>query len=252
MKQFLILFKKDLLELYRTKKILILGIVFLFFAMLSPVFAKMMPEIIGLVGDDIVIELPEITIMHSFDQFFKNFTQIGIFALVITFGGLIVNEKKKGLYNSLINNGILKRNFVLAKIFSQLLVITVIYLISLILFSLYNYILFDQVVVDYMFVSLFSFYMYLVFLICLVNFFSAIFKSSTVVLVMSFATIFGSLLFDLFKFGKYLPNYLISIATQVIKDGSFMDYFLFNIIITSFICLFLIIGSIKLCSNLEN
>ena len=249
MKQYLILLKKDFMELYRTKKILIIAIIFIMFAMVSPIIASVAPELFKSLGGDIAINLPVPTIVDSYTQFVKNIAQICCFTLIIVFGGLIVKEKRLGLFNNLLNNRVHKRNFVLSKISAQYITVTIIYVLSCLAFSLYNYILFDAFFAEYSFVSFLAIYVYLLFVISFVNFYSVISKSNVVSIVLSFSTILLISLFDLFKFGKYLPNYLLNIAVNVFGDKTCLDYIWQNILIALFLSVLMILLSIKLCKN---
>ena len=96
-------------------------------------------------------------------QFFKNISQIGLFVLIIVYSSLIVEERQKGMFANLIINGANKYNFVLAKVISQIIVFTIIYLVSILLFFLYTFILFEQVFTSYFLISFISYYIYYLF-----------------------------------------------------------------------------------------
>lgn len=251
MKQFIILLKKDLMELFRTKEFLILASIFIFFALMSPLMAKMTPEVLKMLGDDIIIQIPEISIIDSYIQFFKNLSQIVIFTLIIIFSSLIVNDRVKGLYTNLINNGVNKRNYIFSKITSQLLIVTLIYIISILFFGFYNLVLFDEMFMNYSIYSFISFYIYIIFIISIINMFSTISKSNTISITLSFITMFLIMIFDLFKFGKYLPNYLISISNNILVDKTYFDYMFTNWIITLGLSLIIILLTIMHCNHKE-
>ena len=85
MKQFGILLNKDLLELYRTKKVLIILSIFAIMALLSPVLTYMTPELLSALGDEFQITLPEMTIIDSYLQLASNINQICMLVLVMCF-----------------------------------------------------------------------------------------------------------------------------------------------------------------------
>jgi len=251
MNQLIILLKKDLMELFRTKKFLIILILLGIFALTSPLFAKMTPEILKLLGDDIQITMLDPTIVDSYIQFVGNLSQMGIFAFIIAFSGLIVNERKKGLLTNLLNNGVTKANFILSKVISQKIIIVIIFLISIILFEFYNLILFEEMFPKNSIISHIALFIYFMFIIAVTNFFSTISKSKMIGLIMSFLVVFSIMIFDLVSFGKYLPNYLLSISIGVLGDGTVLDYAYINMGITLAISLLLVILSIKMCKNKE-
>ncbi|MCL2355067.1 MAG: hypothetical protein FWC68_04270 [Oscillospiraceae bacterium] len=254
MKQYMILFKKDFLELYRTKRILIIAIIFVLFALTSPLLASLLPELIGSleVGNQTIqLNIPDATIVDSNMQLVNNLDQAGILTLIACLGGLIVKERKTGLYNNLLNNGVKKSNFILSKISVQVLVVTAIYIISLILFSIYNYVLFDNFLVENSILSFLAFYVYMLFILAVINLYSVLAKSTIVSIVLSILTMFLIMILDLFRFGRYLPNYLTNIATQIFNNQAYTDLIFRNIAITLVISIIIVIASIVLCKSKE-
>jgi ABC-2 type transport system permease protein len=251
MKQFFTLYKKDLLELWQTKKVLILAIVMIFFAMTSPIIAEMTPQILSLVGDAVQIIVPEVTIHDSYVQFVGNFVQVGAWTMIAVYAGSIANEKKRGLFTNLVSNGVKKYNFVFSKIESQILVMSLIYGVSILLFSLYNYIIFEQFFLFFSWMTFLAIWIYLIFIICLTNFYSVVTKSGGLTILLSITTMLMFGIFDLFAFGKYLPNYLLSISTGVLEDASMLDYAWWTILATMGISIVLVFLSVKLLKNKE-
>ena len=251
MKQLVTLLKKDIMELYRTKKILVLATVFLFFTILSPISAYLLPDILEMVGqydDSIVIIVPDPTYVDSYTQFISNFSQITILVMIIVFAPLIVEEKRKGTFHTLLNNGVSKSNFVLAKAISQIKVMTLLYLISAGIFLVYTKILFDQALITNWIWFFVSIYLYYVFLICLINLISVISKNNIMSIGISLVAFFGIMLFNFIPIiGKYLPNYLITIATRIIVDNEYLQYININYIVTIVLSISLLLLSVKLC-----
>ena len=252
MKQFISLMKKDFMELFRTKKILILGIVFLFFTILSPISAYLLPDLFELIGQteqEIIIIFPDPTYVDSYYQFISNFGQMVVFVMIIVLAPLIVDEKRKGTFHTLLNNKVSKANFVLSKVLSQVKVITGLYLISIGAFLLYTKILFDQAIFSNWILFFVSIYFYLIFLICMVNLISVISKTNITSIVMSILAFFSIMIFNFIPFiGKYMPNHLMTIATNIITDGDYAKYANGNIIVTILLSIVLLFLSIKLCS----
>jgi ABC-2 type transport system permease protein len=249
MRKFTILFRKDLLELWRTKKILILALVFILFALSSPVLAYYTPEILKSLGASrMQITIPKATIYDSYDQFYKNIGQIGLFVLIIVISGLIVNERRRGQFTSLLNNGVNKTNFVLSKIISQILVFNLIYILAIGCFSIYNLVLFDKTWLAHSFLSLFLTYVYFLFTICLTNFFSSWLKNMTLTLVLSLAVSIFMGLFSMFEFGKYLPSYLPNLASSTLHGQDLTNAYQ-TLGISCLISLLLVLLAVKLCSN---
>ena len=77
MKTFITFFKKELLEQIRTKKLMILTLLFIFFGILNPLTAKLTPWLLEMLSESmessgINITVMEITALDSWVQFFKN------------------------------------------------------------------------------------------------------------------------------------------------------------------------------------
>lgn len=108
--------KKEFLEQFRTGRGLILLAVFFLFGMMSPLLAKLMPELLGSMDmQGIKLVLPEPTAMDAYTQFFKNFTQMGIPILLLVFGGTLSNELSRGTLIILLAKGLPRHNLVLSK-----------------------------------------------------------------------------------------------------------------------------------------
>lgn len=251
MNQFLILIKKDMIELYRTKKLLIIGIIFVLFAILSPVTAYLTPNIIEMLSKsdpNVIITVPDPTYIDSYIQFFNNFSQMCTLVVIIVFAPLIVEEKRKGTFHTLLNNKVSRSNFVISKIISQLKSFTFFYIVSILIFMLYTYILFEQTLAPYWLLSFTSLYIYFIFLIGIINLMSVITKTNIMSIVASLAVFFSIMILNFIPIiGKYLPNYLITISNNLIIDNSYLQYVVVNYIVTLTLFVITVMLSIKLC-----
>jgi len=249
MSQFSILLKKDLMELVRTKRLLIIAIIFVVFALSSPLLAKLMPELLKMLEDTIQIIVPDATIVDSYAQFAKNISQICLYGLIAVFGGLIVVERRSGMYNNLLNNGVKRHNFVLSKVTAQLLVMTGVYVVSCLLFCIYNQVLFGEFWPYDSLLSFTALYVFLVFMICLINLFSVLCKSVVMAIVFGFLATIVIALPDLFTWGKYLPNHLISVSMLAFGDPVVIEYAWKTILIALGLSGVVVSASVLLCKS---
>jgi ABC-2 type transport system permease protein len=196
------------------------------------------------------VEIPKATLFDSYHQLYGNLGQIGLFVLIILSAGQIVNERKKSQFTSLLNNGVNKIQFVLSKIVSQLLLFSLVYLLSLAFFGIYNFILFDKVFAAHSALSFALIFINFFFTIALVNFFSSFAKSTTAAMVLSFISILVLSLFNLFSFGKYLPTYLTSLAEDVLKGNHVTNAYQ-TLGITLALAFILSALAVQLCRNKE-
>src|ERR1035437_5743953 len=130
MKMFITFTKKELLEEWRNFKILILFLVLIAFGMLSPVLAKMMPDIFSQIDVGFALTIPKPTYMDSYLQFFKNITQMGIIVVILIFSGNITGELQKGTAILMLSKGLSKLTFIVSKFISMVIIWTVGYALS--------------------------------------------------------------------------------------------------------------------------
>jgi len=132
MKQFFAFTKKELAESVVTYRLYILLAVFLIFGMMSPLFAKLTPELLKtLETSGIAIQMPEPTAMDSWAQFFKNVGQMGMLVLAISFSGIMASELSKGTLIILLAKGLNRHVVILSKFFASTILWTVSYLACL-------------------------------------------------------------------------------------------------------------------------
>ncbi|MCH4169864.1 MAG: ABC transporter permease [Lactobacillus sp.] len=99
--------KKELLETWRTYRFLILAVVVLIFALMSPLIAKLTPDIMKMsFGKTLQLAIPKPTSIDSWTQFYKNMTQMGIFVVAILFGGTMSQELSRGTLVNLVTKGL--------------------------------------------------------------------------------------------------------------------------------------------------
>ncbi len=84
MNGFLAFTQKELTEQLRGFKALILVAVLFLFGMMSPLLAKIMPDILsGMSIQGMTINIPAPTVFDAYGQFFKNVGQMGFIVLLI-------------------------------------------------------------------------------------------------------------------------------------------------------------------------
>ena len=107
--------KKEIFELYRRGRLLLFGILFVFFAILSPATAKLMPEILkmaSLESQGITIGEITVTASNSWEQFFGNLSTI-LIVFVIVFAGSVTKEFSGGTAIPLLTKGLSRSAMIL-------------------------------------------------------------------------------------------------------------------------------------------
>lgn len=241
------LFKKDLMDLVRSKKILILIIIFLFVAISSVVLAKLLPQILGAMPSTpgLVINLPTPTYKDAVDQFVKNLSQLAIFVLVFLVAGAVVEEKIKKTLELTLTKPISKKAFILSKFTAYLGSIKVVYLLSSIIFYFYAVTTFTSFSFWHFFIMSILILVYLLLISSATIFFSTIAPSSILAVVGGFLTmiVFGTV-WDLIKVIKdYSPYKLVTGYPSILANG-WDGKMLWPLIISLVFILFFILASI--------
>jgi ABC-2 type transport system permease protein len=90
--------RKELLEHYRTGRLLVLAAVLVLFGLTSPLLAKFTPELIAMIpeGEQFAGLIPEPSVADAVGQYLENISQFGlILALLLTMGS-VAQEKERG------------------------------------------------------------------------------------------------------------------------------------------------------------
>lgn len=235
MKGFLAFTKKEFMEQMRTYRLLIMLSVFFLFGMMSPLLAKLLPEMMsGMEMQGITLIIPEATAMDAYSQFFKNLSQMGIIVIILVFGGIISNELTRGTLINILSKGLPRHSVILAKYLATLALWTVSYLLSALTTYGYTTYLFKDSNVKNLIFSLLCLWLFGGFVL------SLIFLSSTLTggnfggLILTAVVLVGLLSIDIFpwvqKFNPvYLASHNLELLSGVIKPSDFLKPFLVTI-----------------------
>lgn len=234
MKGYIAFTKKELIEQARTYKWLIILAVFFIFGMMSPLLAKIMPDLLS--GMDIQgakLVVPPAKVTDAYAQFFKNMTQMGTFAVLLVFGGTVSNELVKGTLINILSKGLPRHTVLLAKYTAAVILWTVGYIISVATAYGYSIYLFDNAQVVNLFFSAFCLWLFGCFILAMIFLSSTIAPGNFGGLVLT-AVILASLLMIsmLPDTAKYNPITLASKNTALISGTQAPKELVLTIIIT--------------------
>jgi ABC-2 type transport system permease protein len=117
MSGFGVLLRKELLEQWRTWRLLVVGIIFAIFGIGSPILARYTPELVkALAGDQFTGLIPPPTIADAITQFQKNLGQTGILAAILLAMGSVAVEKERGTAAMLLTKPLSRGAFLGAKL----------------------------------------------------------------------------------------------------------------------------------------
>lgn len=109
--------RKEIIEQWRSKRMLIAGIVLLVFGMTSPLLAKITPELMRMVpgGENFITLMPTPTVNDAVGQYIKNVQQFGLILALLLSMGAVTQEKEKGTAGLMLVKPLGRGSFLLAK-----------------------------------------------------------------------------------------------------------------------------------------
>lgn len=109
--------RKEILELVRTHRLLVMAVVLIAFGLLSPLLAKLMPELMRLVpgGEDFLALIPPPTMNDAIAQYVKNSSLFGLLLAYLMTMGAVAQEKERGTAVLMLVKPLPRAVFLLAK-----------------------------------------------------------------------------------------------------------------------------------------
>ncbi|WP_222860725.1 hypothetical protein [Paenibacillus antibioticophila] len=91
--------------------------VFFIVGMLSPLTAKLMPELLSsFLPEGMTLTIAEPTALDAWIQFFKNTSQMGLILIVILFSGILGTELTRGTLINMLTKGLSRHAVILSKL----------------------------------------------------------------------------------------------------------------------------------------
>jgi ABC-2 type transport system permease protein len=115
---FLIVLRKELLEQWRTYKLLIIASVLVVFGLISPLLAKLTPELLKAIPNippELALAIPAPTLADAAAQYVKNMSQFGILLALLMSMGSVAQEKERGTAAMMLVRPVSRETFLLAK-----------------------------------------------------------------------------------------------------------------------------------------
>lgn len=113
----LVALRKELMELWRTYRLLVVGVVLAIFGLLSPLTAKYTPELIKLApnGEALAELFPPPVMLDAVTQYLSNIGQFGVILALLLAMGAVAQEKDKGTAAMMLVKPYPRRVFLVAK-----------------------------------------------------------------------------------------------------------------------------------------
>ncbi len=115
---FMPVLRKEIMEQWRTRRLLIVAAVLVLFGLGSPLLAKLTPEMLRSIPDlppGLADIIPTPTLADAVAQYVKNLSQFGILLAVLLSMGTVTQEKERGTAAMLLAHPLPRFSFLLAK-----------------------------------------------------------------------------------------------------------------------------------------
>jgi ABC-2 type transport system permease protein len=220
--------RKEFLEIIRSKKMLILVILFAFVAISSPILAKLIPTLLKSMPatPGLTFNIPEPTWQDAIDQLIKNLSQIGMLVVIFLFAGAIAEEKTKKTLELTLTKPFSRAQFVLAKFIASAASVKLVYIGSMIVFFLYTRSLFGAFsFLHFLWLSLFLL-IYILLILAITLLMSAVANNQIIAVGFAFLTqIVLAIVFGYFKaIAIYSPSYITGYYKDLMARGNYHDF----------------------------
>ncbi len=245
MRGFSSFFQKEITELLRSYKALVLLLVFVLFGFMSPGLAKVMPELLKSMSvGNVTISAPPATYLDAYAQFFKNTTQMGMVVLLLLFATSLSSEVGKGTLIMPLSKGLSRDTVILSKYAASLLTFSVCYWLSAAIDVAYTYILFGMAFAPSYLLSLFALWLFGAFLLALLLFASTLVSGNYGGLILCVGALFVLMAANILPgFRQLSPLYLSSQNSALLAMAVMPADMLPSLIITSLLTISMVWGS---------
>jgi len=224
--------RKEFTENMRTKRLLVLGCVFLMFGITGALLARYMGEFLAFVlpagdemGQAMIDAMGNPHWADSYMQFYSQLSQIGVFSILFMYMGTVQREINSGTASLMFSKGLGFASFILAKFTMGAIIVTLVTVVSAIVTYVYTFLLFDEagqlghILAGSLAFSLGAVMLLAVFILC-----SSLTKNSA---ASGGLGVVGFFLFVLTGFHRFSPYNLLGHAIAI-SGGYFTDTLLVN------------------------
>lgn len=227
MNNYFVFLKKELIESLKTYKFLIMVAVFLFLGMASPVTAVFMPEILrwalstdpSTAGMDLSMLITDPVAVDSWIQFFTGYVgQMGIFALVIVFSGMLSSEFSRGTLTIMLSKGLSRSTVILSKLTGALIVWTISYALAALVAWAYTVYFFPGERIPNLFPAVLCLWIFGVFLLAMTILMATLTKKGFACMLLLGASAVVFMILNLSpQIAKYNPASLVDLPVRLIS-----------------------------------
>ena len=226
--------QKEITEHLRTYRLFILLTVFFIFGMMSPLAAKLLPQILSsAMPEGVTITLPDPSAVDSWTQFFKNISQMGLIITVILFSGVLGTELNRGTLINMLTKGLSRNAVILSKFTGIAFIWTISYALAFVVCWGYTVYLFPGETLVNLGFSVFCLWLFGIFLLASLMFAASLTKSNYAALLIVCILVGTLFILNIFpNLQGYNPVALISQNVAIIQGSVSVSELLHSMLIT--------------------
>jgi ABC-2 type transport system permease protein len=249
MSQFVVLFKKELLESWRNFKWIWMPITFILLGVMDPITQNYLPKILDSMGDlpeGAVIQLPVPAAEEVLSMSLAQFDMLGILILVLASMGIIAGERKSGVAAMILVKPVSHRSFVSAKWLSSLLLMWISLFLGFLASWYYTGLLFEFIPFPEFLLSFVLYGIWLSLVITITIFFNAFLKTPGLVGFISLATVILLNMISglLSEWLAWSPARLMSYSSQSLLQQGLPENTIAAIVMTVILMIILLFSSV--------
>ncbi|MGG3452127.1 ABC transporter permease [Domibacillus aminovorans] len=196
MNKFIVLIKKEFVQMVRDFKVIWLPIVFIFLGITQPIVTHYLPSILGALGGGQGITIdPSMTAQKGGEVLASTlgsqFDQLGLMILAISMMGIIQTDKANGMLAFILTRPVTVISYIAGKIVSNYLIAA--FSVAIGYFASYLYVnyLFTDVPFSHMITALVFYLVWVLFIVSFTTMISTIFNSQGIIALISIVFLIG-------------------------------------------------------------
>ncbi len=223
MNQWLGFLKKEWFESVKTYKLLLVIVIFSIIGILNPFTAKITPVIMeNFMPEGMLVNLPEITALDSWLQFYKNMPQMGLIVFILLFSTMVSKELEKGTLVILLTKGLHRSTVITTKFFMALCYWTLAITLSFSITYAYTAYYWDQSQLQYLLFAASCLYVFGILLLAITLWGNTVFTSSYGGILVTLIAVISLFILSIFpKASSWNPLELL-IAAPLLLTGELM------------------------------
>lgn len=239
-----VLIKKELVGLWKSKKIIYIPVVFMLYMVIQPITNYFMEDILKMGGglpDGAIFSMPELTGGEIMGAVLSQLNTLGVLLIIITVMGAINDERKNGSLSILLVRPVSLYSLIASKLVSNSFLLIFSFISGYLLSLFYTTTLFDVVSWDLVLKSALLYCLYILFIVSCVVCTSALLTSNGAISIVNVFIIGGlSIVSGWFVDTlKYSPTNLSTYAVSVVSGERNLDDLWGCVIVTLIVMLIL-------------